>query len=94
MIEYTHTHIYVYTGNKRTNDKFPHDEQTVNGLRKISWASVFCLKRQHIYIYIYTYLYMYILIQLYIYCICIYVYVCIHICTKRKRQRNLVFLGP
>ncbi len=32
-----------------------HDEQTVNGLRKIAWASVFhfCLKRQDIYMYVY-----------------------------------------
>jgi hypothetical protein len=29
---------------------FPlYDEQTINGLRKIAWASVYRLKRQHIY---------------------------------------------
>jgi hypothetical protein len=31
---------------------FPlHNEQMVNGLKKIAWASVFYLKRQHIYLY-------------------------------------------
>jgi hypothetical protein len=32
-----------------------HDEQTVNELTKIAWASVSCLERQHIYVYTYTY---------------------------------------
>ncbi len=44
--------------NKRINYKllFTHDEQMVYGLRKIAWASIFHLKRQHIYIYIYPYI--------------------------------------
>ncbi len=39
------------------------DEQTVNGLGKIAWASIFHLKRQHIYMYIVPfsfYIYIYI----------------------------------
>jgi hypothetical protein len=35
-----------------------HDEQTVNGLRKIAWASVFSLKCQHMLIFIYMSIYM------------------------------------
>jgi hypothetical protein len=31
-----------------------YDEQTVNGLRQITWASVFRLKQQHIHTYLYT----------------------------------------
>jgi hypothetical protein len=44
-----------------------HDEQTVNGFRKIVWASIFCLiffvKRQHIYIYIYLNIFIHIYIH-------------------------------
>jgi hypothetical protein len=45
-----------------------HNEQTINGLRKITRASVFRLifsiKRQHIYRYIYVYLYIYLCISI------------------------------
>jgi hypothetical protein len=37
------------TSGQTTNFRL-HNEQTVNGLRKIAWASVFFFKRQHIYI--------------------------------------------
>jgi hypothetical protein len=43
-----------------------HDEQMVNGLRKIVCASIFCLKWQHIYIYIDIEIYKYIIISIYI----------------------------
>ncbi len=44
--------------NKRTNDKLRlHNEQTVNGLRKITWTSVF---RINVYIYMYIYIFTYI----------------------------------
>jgi hypothetical protein len=43
--------------NKRTNDKLRlPDEQTVNGLRKITWTSVF---RINVYIYMYIYIYIF-----------------------------------
>ncbi len=53
-----------------------HDEQTVNGLRKIAWGFVFRLKPQEIFVYIHTYIYIYMHICIYIYVlyICIYVY--------------------
>ncbi len=54
-----------------------HDEQTVNGLAKIAWASVFCLKQQHIHIFIDIYLDIDIDIYIYIYgYIDIYIYIC------------------
>ncbi len=39
-----------------------HDKQTVNGIREIAWASLFCLKRQRKYIDIYAAVSMYIYI--------------------------------
>jgi hypothetical protein len=53
-----------------------HIEQTVNKLRKIAWASVFRLKRQHIYVRYCIYVYMYICTCVYVYMrICVYVFV-------------------
>jgi hypothetical protein len=49
-----------------------HDEQTVNGLRKIVWASIFCLIffcKKATYIYIYIYLNMFIHIYIHKRCV-------------------------
>jgi hypothetical protein len=62
-----------FFANKRTNDKLPlHEEQTVNGLRKMAWASVFCFLFETADIDIYRdinyrYRYRYIFIYIYIY---------------------------
>jgi hypothetical protein len=56
-----------------------HDEQTVNGLRKIAWASVFLLKRQHIYIDVYIEIYIYISICLSLSISSLYLYLYLYI---------------
>jgi hypothetical protein len=83
-----------------------HDEQTVNGLKKIAWASDFRSKQQHIYIYRYTDIYVDIYINIYLYmyiCRYISIYIYIHVCSRFNEyictenrtygKRKCVFLG-
>jgi hypothetical protein len=77
--------LFLHQETDKGQTSFFHDEQTVNGLRNITWASVFRLiffmKHQHIYITIYTFIYIYTSIYIYIY---IYKY------KYRKRQLSFV----
>jgi hypothetical protein len=41
--------LFLCSTDGQTTNFNLHDEQTVNGLRKIAWASIFRLKRQHRY---------------------------------------------
>jgi hypothetical protein len=60
--------------NRQTTNFLLHDKLTVNKLKMITWASVFCLKPQQLYmniipffVYIYIYIYTYIETAAYIY---------------------------
>jgi hypothetical protein len=69
--------------NEPTTNLHLHDEQMVNGLGKITWASVFCFQFEaeaDIYIYIYIYIYVCMYVCTYIY---VYVHVYVHICIRR-----------
>jgi hypothetical protein len=60
------------------------DEQTVKGLRKIAWAAVFRLERQHIW---QTEHYKYVFIE----CSVFRKYTYINICTKRPNGKRNFF---
>jgi hypothetical protein len=59
-----------------------HDEQRVNGLRKIAQASVFRLKWQLIFVYIYVCIYLYIEMTAYLYTVSIY--------GKRNKRKTAI----
>ncbi len=54
--------LFLLSTNGQAINFHLHEEQTVNRLRKVAWASVFifCLKWQHININIYIYTYIYV----------------------------------
>jgi hypothetical protein len=60
LVPFQTEHFICIFVNKPTNENFHlQNEQTENGLGKIAWASVFRLKRQHIYIHSFRYISIY-----------------------------------
>ncbi len=76
------TSVCFFANNRKMTILRLHDEQTVNGLRKITWASVFCLPFEMA-----TYLQVQIL---YIY---IYIYAAVSIYIFEKQTAEVCFLG-